>query len=903
MKFFYCRSLLFVITVFITVAAFSQSIKPATGFGNNGRQFINYANDAPTVAYCIAQVNGKIIIGGNIITRLFPDGKIDSSFNGAGFYFDPSLNVGPASMAVQADDKIVTLYTVFDDSSFYLKRITADGRPDESYGNNGVNRFTVPGIKLQGSRIFLQADGKLLLAGSAEAGGTSGIFVARLLPSGLPDTSFNHTGYSLTNFENENAYGRTLAIQAGGQIVITGVIANLVSSQSRVIMMRLNADGSFDETFNASTGKYIAEGLGIGGIAAGPVTIQPDNKIIMVGGSNAQLMVIRLNENGEPDNNFNGSGTLFTQIGLFNSPESILIRPGGKILIALSTAVSDTDPSSWNYGALQLNENGTEDNSFNGTGNMSISISVLDHCAGGVLQEDGRLILAGYANEASLITLIGVDNAGQVDFNFGLGGIRILQLLGTSERMVAALERQDKKIVVVGQKNDGVLDKSNIILFRYQQGGKNLDPSFGNNGKTGIVRDVILKNAALQSSGKIVVSGTLFDDNNFNYKSIVFRFTENGFLDYSFALNTNFSYLSPGIFNHQTANNLFVQPDDKILTAFNNNADNKIYLVRLTAEGDPDLSFGDNGKAVFNPGPVNYIFNNLVLQPDGKILMAAREDLNNGDSHFILIRFSDDGQLDNSFNGTGIKTLAVTSYYGGEDNNIALAVQPDGKITIAATVVSYNEHTEEYAASLFINRLNDDGTDDVAFNSTGILTIPSAQDAVDYINDIVTHSDSSILISVNRSEFINTKTYPVLIKLNAAGQTDSTVSADGNGFLVTGVPGAISLPGIKVLQDSTILTSGDMPAGNRGSDLYLSSYMVRKTVPYKFIGNGNWTDAANWDGGIVPPAILPDGAFIFIQPVTGGSCILNTEQHIAAGNCIVVYPGKNFIVQGNLTIN
>ncbi len=72
---------------------------------------------------------------------------------------------------------------------------------------------------------------------------------------------------------------------------------------------------------------------------------------------------------------------------------------------------------------------------------------------------------------------------------------------------------------------------------------------------------------------------------------------------------------------------------------------------------------------------------------------------------------------------------------------------------------------------------------------------------------------------------------------------------------------------------------------------------------YTFTGNGNWTDVNNWMGGIVPPAILPAGSSIVINPAGAGECVLNIAQEVMSGGYFTVMPGKRLLLPGNLTIH
>ena len=71
---------------------------------------------------------------------------------------------------------------------------------------------------------------------------------------------------------------------------------------------------------------------------------------------------------------------------------------------------------------------------------------------------------------------------------------------------------------------------------------------------------------------------------------------------------------------------------------------------------------------------------------------------------------------------------------------------------------------------------------------------------------------------------------------------------------------------------------------------------------YTFIGNGAWSNAANWKNNLVPPLNLPAGNQIIIDPSTGGSCIVDVNQVISKGGTITVNPGKTMIINKSLSL-
>ncbi len=89
-----------------------------------------------------------------------------------------------------------------------------------------------------------------------------------------------------------------------------------------------------------------------------------------------------------------------------------------------------------------------------------------------------------------------------------------------------------------------------------------------------------------------------------------------------------------------------------------------------------------------------------------------------------------------------------------------------------------------------------------------------------------------------------------------------------------------------------------------GNNMFIDNINIDKKLPrvYRFTGNGNWSDPANWAEGIVPPSTLPPNDRIVIDPVPGGECVLNVPMTVSSSGNITVENGKRFRIPGNLTI-
>ena len=93
----------------------------------------------------------------------------------------------------------------------------------------------------------------------------------------------------------------------------------------------------------------------------------------------------------------------------------------------------------------------------------------------------------------------------------------------------------------------------------------------------------------------------------------------------------------------------------------------------------------------------------------------------------------------------------------------------------------------------------------------------------------------------------------------------------------------------------------DLAVANNGSNTV--SVLLNANIVYTFIGAGNWNNAANWAGNIVPPSTVPAHVHILVDPAGSGECILNVPVTVPKSSSITVAPGKKFVIQGNLTIS
>jgi len=148
------------------------------------------------------------------------------------------------------------------------------------------------------------------------------------------DPTFGNGGIVITRDSNRYQfdYALGMAIQSDGKIVVVGE-GNAGTFNWDFAVVRYSPDGSLDASFG---GTGIVTPFGEGG--ANSVAIQRDGKIVAAGGvgdvTGDDFAVVRLNPNGSPDTTFNGTGRVITSIDFRDYVSGAAIQPDGKIVVA-----------------------------------------------------------------------------------------------------------------------------------------------------------------------------------------------------------------------------------------------------------------------------------------------------------------------------------------------------------------------------------------------------------------------------------------------------------------------------------------------------------------------------------------------------------------------------------------
>lgn len=359
------------------------------------------------------------------------------------------------------------------------------------------------------------------------------------------------------------------------------------------------------------------------------------------------------------------------------------------------------------------------------------------------------------------------------DSSFGTYAIASTNYYGTEEVYNTVAMHSGNKVVAAGYAKNGNGIKE-CVLTRYLTNGT-LDNAFNSNGKVTVSTtvDEMIKRIAVQSDGKIVAVGT--------------------------------RDVSP--------------------------SSSSIIIMRFTSSGALDNSFGNSGKIVLAPSTGRDFGNNVVLQSDGKILIAGTEDY----SKYVLLRYNSDGTPDNSFGTNGMVSSSYDPNLTAQSEGIGIAIQPDGKILISGGLWGANP-------SIGVSRYNTDGTIDVNFGYQGrvILTSPNSPADPEMWGgeDIVVASNGKIYLpgAINGGSIAK---QPVIICLDASGQIDNSFGTLGYAK-ASGINFYEVTPHLAIEADGKILAGGSIQANNSDSLLILR-FNTNGTQVNTFGKNGRLT--------------------------------------------------------------
>ena len=408
------------------------------------------------------------------------NGRVTSDFEGG--------NDDAFAVIIQSDGKVLvggSSQGTSDD--FALFRLESSGTVDTTFGTDGkVTTDIASGSKDRILALAQQSDGKILAVGYSENLNTNIRVLAavRYIADGTLDTSFSDDGKLTLSIGVTPTEGWDIAIQADGKILIAG--SSKTSTNLDFAVFRLNSNGTLDTTFD--TDGRLSIGLGTGDDEARSLIIQDSGKIVVGGFASTEtdndFALIRLNVNGTLDTSFGTSGKTLTNISSIppvdNNPffdetgtddrATALLQTFDKKLIL---AGYYEDANQKRAAMIQYTADGALDTSFNSEGLATRSIESSNLFITDAAFINTTLPIAfGYieSNAGQDILGLGFLTTGQVNQSFGDRGTITLDVNSTTDSIAAiAVSSGDNKVIAVGSTSIGTT--RDFLITRIRPGG------------------------------------------------------------------------------------------------------------------------------------------------------------------------------------------------------------------------------------------------------------------------------------------------------------------------------------------------------------------------------------------------------------------------------------------------
>ena len=418
------------------------------------------------------------------------------------------------------------------DPSFGTKGKAMIAFPAQSSGNVGV-KYEVPFQFTAGHLEMVAAPGgKLVVAGSTK--------VVRLLRNGKVDRAFGAGGsVAVPPLPGKSFVLADVAVDSLGRVVIAGSARPLPSSTtldpllSSAVVMRFNANGSLDQSFNGQgvllsdlgiepptvpSGKYTGAAVGVRSLA-----IDSQNRVILTGGaivkastcgpnsSLAAAYIARLTDAGGLDSGF-GEGGLRQIADLASFTQASFTPSGSPFTVGAGNSRYCEEGGGPPVVLASFGSGGALDPSFGFSGFRSIGYPNVPVTT---VAPSGKIVLLGAKRNGQQVVTRLLPN-GAPDPSFGrIGRVRVIPPKAASFAAVA-VDRQGRLLFAgrvsrrVSKKPNNPLRRSTFLLARMSADG-DFDRSCGRRGgvRTGFggPASSFATQVMVDAKGRVVVGG------------------------------------------------------------------------------------------------------------------------------------------------------------------------------------------------------------------------------------------------------------------------------------------------------------------------------------------------------------------------------------------------------------
>jgi len=389
------------------------------------------------------------------VIGLSQPGTLDINFDGDGMLtIDKGMEEYASSVAIQSDQKIIVAgYEGFGAVlDFSVVRLNPDGSLDNTFGTGGYVTLDINASIDLAYDVHVQPDGKILLTGFSNVGGLGNMVIVRLESDGTLDPTFGANGMVVTMGSFPNAVATDSELLSNGQILVTGYY--LGASSHDLIVARLNADGTLDNTFSFDgfASLDISGNSDIGSV----VKQQADGKILVGGktvdgiSGESDMLLVRFEADGLIDQTFGTNGIVTMHLGLADDEcDDLSITGSGKILVA-GTSDAIFGPA---MALAKLNVDGSFDTQFGNNGYVTFSTAPTESYLNSmIVTPDNRIVIAGTigANTGADFTIVRREPDGTTDNTFGINGGVSVDFHGGYDRASHVVMQDDGLLLAVG---------------------------------------------------------------------------------------------------------------------------------------------------------------------------------------------------------------------------------------------------------------------------------------------------------------------------------------------------------------------------------------------------------------------------------------------------------------------
>lgn len=378
------------------------------------------------------------------------------------------------------------------------------------------------------------------------------------------------------------------------------------------------------------------------------VKVQADQKILACGTAltasfSGQLLVLRFLPDGMLDTSFGTNGQFIVDEFQESYAYEMQVLSDGKILVAGAAANPNFIFSAL---VLRLLPNGTLDPSFGNNGYALINPSGADHFAFDMgVQSDGTIVLAGYRTNAAFNqepVVFALTSSGMLDTTFGTDGFSAIPVSQIDNRFNALTITSDDKIVAAGHRSNPITQDGqtdfDILVAQYTSNGSP-DVSFSQDGAftdtVSVAYSDDIFDVMANSSGEIFIGGyTTASD--FGFDAIALKYNSTGQRITTFGNNgvVRFNQAPQDVAYAMT-----LTPEGDVLLAGTTGgfffANSDVLLLKYSANGTLIDDFGQNGVATLDVAGAMDEANGMILQADGKIVIAGKA--NTGANNDVLV--------------------------------------------------------------------------------------------------------------------------------------------------------------------------------------------------------------------------------------------------------------------------